>query len=81
MCCPDGTQLLSDKTGKVLSTRLSGAMDSASDFGSEGCGFESHLGRFFLPEHTILQSNKSLACGLIFSTLMDWEVNQFKLSS
>ena len=27
--------------------RLRGAMDSASDFGSEGCGFKSHRGRFF----------------------------------
>ena len=26
----------------------SGAMDSASDFGSGGCGFESHLGLFFV---------------------------------
>ena len=25
-----------------------GVMDSASDFGSEGCGFKSHLGRYFL---------------------------------
>ena len=28
--------------------RPSGVMDSASDFGSEGCGFKSHLGRSFL---------------------------------
>ena len=25
-------------------------MDSASDFGSEGCGFKSHLGRYFLSQ-------------------------------
>ena len=28
--------------------RSCGAMDSALDFGSRGCGFESHLDRFFL---------------------------------
>ena len=27
--------------------RLCGAMDSALDFGSKGCGFESHRSRFF----------------------------------
>ena len=36
---------------KVCSTRFTcvrpcGAMDSALDFGSSGCGFESHQGRF-----------------------------------
>ena len=29
----------------------SGVMDSASDFGSEGCGFKSHLGRYFLLQY------------------------------
>ena len=33
--------------GGRFTRRLSGVMDSASDFGSEGCGFESHLGRCF----------------------------------
>ena len=42
---------LERKPGKGCQHRLSGAMDSASDFGSEGCGFESHLGRSFLPSH------------------------------
>ena len=36
-----------DKLGKGFHVRLSGVMDSASDFGSEGCGFKSHLGRTF----------------------------------
>ena len=31
----------------VSSISPSGAMDSASDFGSEGCGFESRLGLHF----------------------------------
>ena len=30
-----------------MSIRLGGVMDSASDFGSDGCGFKSHPGRTF----------------------------------
>ena len=43
--------------------RPGGVMDSASDFGSEGCGFKSHLGRYFYkPELLINKRYKHKLC-------------------
>ena len=43
----NGLGLTTDKILRILTQRPCGVMDSASDFGSEGCGFKSHRGRSF----------------------------------
>lgn len=44
---------LKQKSIVIVITRPGGVMDSASDFGSEGCGFKSHPGRYFLPVNVL----------------------------
>ncbi len=56
------------QTWRTVSTRPSGAMDSALDFESRGCGFESHLG--FTEDLCILQRGRTIFleyfCSVIF---------------
>lgn len=44
----DENSMFKESDEMFQTDRSCGAMDSALDFGSRGCGFESHLDRFFL---------------------------------